>query len=115
MVNDAPIPDPAALLEEVLTPLLQDFEESFQRGQRLLAHCPERVMDAPRREAMRQRLEEAQGQLTAARALRAATPAPMALEMATITPWHALLVEVWALSAALRAAGCHPDQAGTAP
>jgi hypothetical protein len=29
----------------------------------------------------------------------------MALEMATITPWHELLVEVWSLSAALRAAG----------
>ena len=115
MVDDAPIPDPAALLEEVLTPLLQDFEASFQRGQRLLDHCPEGVMDAPRREALRQRLDEAQGQLAAAKALRAATPAPMALERATITPWHALLVEVWALSSALRAAGCHPDQADASP
>jgi hypothetical protein len=35
--------------------------------------------------------------------------------MATIAPWHELLVEVWALSAALRVAGCHPDQAGAAP
>ncbi|MFN9636544.1 MAG: DUF2605 family protein [Synechococcaceae cyanobacterium] len=115
MVDDAPIPDPAALLEEVLTPLLQDFEASFHRGQRLLDHCPEGVMDVPRREALRQRLDEAQGQLAAAKALRAATPAPMALEMATITPWHALLVEVWALSSALRAAGCHPDQADASP
>jgi hypothetical protein len=29
----------------------------------------------------------------------------MALEMATITPWHELVVEVWSLSAAMRAAG----------
>jgi hypothetical protein len=29
----------------------------------------------------------------------------MALEMATIAPWHQLVVEVWSLSAALRAAG----------
>ncbi|MFM7266173.1 MAG: DUF2605 family protein [Cyanobium sp.] len=115
MVDERPVPDPAALLEEMLTPLLQDFEESFQRGQRLLAHCPERVMDPERQEVCRHRLEEAQAQLAAARALRAATPAPMALEMATIAPWHALLVEVWALSAALRAAGCHPDQASSAP
>jgi hypothetical protein len=105
-MNDAtPLPDPAALLEEVLTPLLQDFDESFQRGLLLLEHCPDRVMPAERRLAFRERLEEAQAQLRAARALRAATPAPMALEMATITPWHELLVEVWGLSGALRAAG----------
>lgn len=115
MVDNGPSPDPAALLEEVLTPLLQDFEESFARGLRLLAHCPEPVMDGERRELFRHRLQEAQAQLGAARALRAATPAPMALEMATIAPWHELLVEVWALSAALRAAGCHPDQAGAGP
>jgi hypothetical protein len=105
-MNDAsPLPDPAALLEQVLTPLLQDFEESFQRGLLLLEHCPDRVMPSERRDAFRERLEEAQAQLRAARALRAATPAPMALEMATITPWHELLVEVWGLSGAMRAAG----------
>jgi hypothetical protein len=105
-MNDAsPLPDPAALLEQVLTPLLQDFEESFQRGLLLLEHCPDRVMPPERRDAFRERLEEAQAQLRAARALRAATPAPMALEMATITPWHELLVEVWGLSGAMRAAG----------
>jgi hypothetical protein len=105
-MNDAtPLPDPAALLEEVLTPLLQDFDESFQRGLQLLEHCPDRVMPPERREGFQARLEEAQRQLRAARALRAATPAPMALEMATISPWHELLVEVWGLSRALRLAG----------
>jgi hypothetical protein len=39
----------------------------------------------------------------------------MALEMATIAPWHELLVEVWSLSSALRAAGCHPEQGTGAP
>lgn len=115
MKDPTPPLDPAALLEEVLAPLLQDFDTSFQRGLRLVAHCPDRVMEAERRQLFRQRLEQAQGELSAARALRAATPAPMALEMATIAPWHELLVEVWALSAALRAAGCHPDQAAGAP
>jgi hypothetical protein len=105
MNEPTPLPDPAALLEEVLTPLLQDFDESFQRGLLLLDHCPDRVMAPERRLAFRERLEEAQAQLRAARALRAATPAPMALDMATISPWHELLVEVWALSGALRAAG----------
>ena len=115
MRDTEPLPDPAALLEEVLAPLLQDFEQSFRQGQRLLAHCPAQVMEPPDQEAFRLRLQEAQAQLVAARSLRAASSAPMALEMATIAPWHGLVVEVWALSAALRAAGCHPDQARAAP
>lgn len=105
MVEPVPPADAAALLESVLGPLLNDFDSSFQRGLMLLELCPDAVMHADARSVMRRRLQEAQAQLNAARALRAAAPAPMALEMATITPWHELLVEVWSLSAALRAAG----------
>ncbi len=115
MSEPSALPDPASLLEEVLGPLLVDFSDSFERGLRLVEHTPDRVMPPERRLVFRQRLEQARGELNAARALRAATPAPMALEMATIAPWHALLVEVWSLSAALRAAGCHPDQGTGAP
>ncbi|MBM5817838.1 MAG: DUF2605 family protein, partial [Cyanobacteria bacterium K_Offshore_surface_m2_239] len=75
------------------------------RGLLLLAHCPDRVLSAAGRAALSQRLLDAQAGLSAARALRAAAPAPMALDMATIQPWHELVVEVWSLSAAMRAAG----------
>jgi hypothetical protein len=115
MNDPTALPDPASLLEEVLGPLLVDFGESFERGLLLVEHTPDRVMAPERRQTFRRRLEQARGELQAARALRAATPAPMALEMATIAPWHELLVEVWSLSAALRAAGCHPDQGTGAP
>jgi hypothetical protein len=115
MNESSALPDPASLLEEVLGPLLDDFGASFERGLQLLEHTPERVMTAERRQRFRERLDQARGELAAARALRAATPAPMALEMATIAPWHELLVEVWSLSAALRAAGCHPDQHAVPP
>lgn len=98
-------PEAGDLLDQVLKPLLADFDESFARGLLLLAHCPDRVLTADRREALRQRLSEAQAGLAAARALRSAAPTPMALDMATITPWHELVVEVWSLSAAMRAAG----------
>ena len=98
-------PSPADLLDQVLEPLLTDFEETFARGHLLLDVCPDRVLSDVRRTALRQRLREAQATLAAARALRAAAPTPMALDMATITPWHALVVEVWSLSGAMRAAG----------
>ncbi|MEB3156681.1 MAG: DUF2605 family protein [Cyanobacteriota bacterium] len=98
-------PEPGQLLDQVLNPLLADFEETFARGLLLLAHCPDRVLSAAGRAALSQRLLDAQAGLSAARALRAAAPAPMALDMATIQPWHELVVEVWSLSAAMRAAG----------
>lgn len=93
------------LLEQLLAPLLDDFQQSFSRGQVLLQHCPDRVLEEADRSELQERLNRAQAELAAARALRQAAPSPMALEMATIAPWHQLVLEVWSLSAALRAAG----------
>ncbi|MFN9547810.1 MAG: DUF2605 family protein [Cyanobacteriota bacterium] len=99
-------PEPGDLLDQVLNPLLADFEETFARGLQLLAHCPDRVLADDGRASLALRLRDAQAGLRAARALRAAAaPTPMALDMATIQPWHELVVEVWSLSAAMRAAG----------
>ncbi len=103
----APLPPESAgaLLDQVLEPLLEDFAASFDRGFLLLDACPESVLPLTRQHRLMARLEDARRELAAARALRAAAPVPMALDMATITPWHELVVEVWSLSAALRAAG----------
>lgn len=105
-----PFPSESAgdLLEQVLAPLLDDFQQSFERGLVLLEHCPDRVLPEPERAELKRRLDRAQAELAAARALRQATPTPMALEMATIAPWHQLVLELWSLSAALRAAGIRP-------
>jgi hypothetical protein len=101
-----PMSDSAGeLLDQVLNPLLDDFQQSFERGLVLIAHCPDRVLPPAARAELDQRLRQAQAELQAARALRAAAPAPMALDMATISPWHALVLEVWSLSSALRRAG----------
>jgi hypothetical protein len=102
--------DAGELLDQVLEPLLEDFAASFRRGLELLALTPERVMPAAGREQFSARLQQASAELAAARALRAATPAPMALDMQAITPWHQLVLEVWSLSAALRAAGVLPSR-----
>ena len=104
-VEPSPSESAGELLEQVLAPLLDDFQQSFARGQLLLKHCPDRVLPEAERAELKRRLDQAQAELAAARALRQATPTPMALEMATIAPWHQLVLEVWSLSAALRAAG----------
>lgn len=105
---DRPQATPGELLDQLLEPLLSDFSESFERGLLLLDHCPDSVMSEAARSELRQRLNTARAELAAARALRAAAPTSMALAMGTITAWHALVVEVWSLSAALRALGIRP-------
>ena len=105
MGEPSPFPPPEELLDQVLEPLLDDYDASFARGFRLLDACPETVLPLDRQQDLLGRLEEARRELGAARALRAAAPAPMAIDMAALRPWHALVIEVWGLSAAMRKAG----------
>jgi len=109
MATPPPNPESAGeLLQQVLGPLLDDFAASFERGLLLVQNCPETVLPLAAQLSLEGRLLEARAELRAARALRAAAPTPMALDMATIAPWHQLLVEVWSLSSSLRAAGIQP-------
>ena len=91
--------DADALLESLLDSLLNDFNHWFKRGQELLASCPDSVMTPDEREVMRVRIDEGLRAITATRALVNATPAAMAISMESMTPWHQLVIEVWALAA----------------
>jgi hypothetical protein len=93
------------LLDQLLGSLMGDFRFWFARGLVLLELCPDTVMAPADRQALAQELEQGQRALQAASSLRQAAPAPMALDMDTLTPWHQLVLKVWNLSAALRLAG----------
>lgn len=106
MSADSSAQEPAAdLLEHLLGSLLSDFRFWFERGELLLDLCPDSVMAAVEREALRGELEQARRELVAATSLRQATPAPVALAMDTLAPWHQLVMRVWSLSARLRRSG----------
>lgn len=93
------------LLDQLLDPLLDDFSVWFARGKELLEHCPDSVMTASERLAMAEELESSGRALVAARALRAAAPVSMALDLQAMAPWHRLVMRCWALAAQLRQAG----------
>ena len=106
MALTSPNDEPAGvLLDGLLESLLDDFRHWFARGVVLLDHCPDAVMPEAERLALRDKLELANRELAAASSLRQATPAPMALEMATLAPWHQLVLSVWTLSSKLRSSG----------
>lgn len=106
MSADSSAQEPAAeLLEHLLGSLLSDFSFWFERGELLLDLCPDSVMAAVEREALRGELEQARRELVAATSLRQATPAPVALAMDTLAPWHQLVMRVWSLSARMRRSG----------
>lgn len=93
----------ADLLEHLLGSLIADFRVWFNRGELLLDLCPDAVMAPEERQALRRDLQQASRELVAATSLRQATPAPMALSLETMAPWHLLVMRVWSLSARLRA------------
>ena len=93
-----------ALLDELLSSLLDDFEHWFQRGEELLQACPEEVMPQEERQRMEERLQDGKKAIAATRSLVAASTQPMAVSMEVMSPWHGLVTEVWALAAKLGSA-----------
>ena len=92
-----------ALLDNLLTSLLDDFDHWFARGEELLSLCPEDVMDGSERQAFQARLAEAIKAVAATRALMRASNQPMAVSMKAMHPWHALVTEVWGLASRIAA------------
>ena len=90
-----------ALLDELLSSLLDDFEHWFQRGDELLQACPEDVMPREERQRIEERLHDGKKAIAATRSLVAASTQPMAISMEVMNPWHGLVTEVWALAARL--------------
>jgi hypothetical protein len=99
------VPDSADLLDQLLGSLLDDFEQAFRRGLLLLDHTPTSLVPASEQRQLAHQLRTGLAELSATRALRAASPAPMAVDMEAMTPWHRLMMRVWTLAFHLRQAG----------
>jgi hypothetical protein len=89
------------LLESLLASLLADFDHWFSRGQALLEQCPDRVLNPADRKKLAERFVDGQRSIAATRSLLQASSQPMAVSMAAMNPWHALVTEVWGLAAKL--------------
>ncbi|NDF61582.1 MAG: DUF2605 family protein [Synechococcaceae bacterium WBB_3_034] len=104
--------EPAALLDQLLESLFEDFVFWFERGLLLLEHTPEPLLPPGERNGLRHDLQEGLRAIAAARALRGACSAPMAVDLEAMAPWHRLMMRVWSLSSLLRAAGVALPEGG---
>ena len=105
MDRSPPAPDSGQLLNGLLDSLLADFDYWFRRGLQLLELAPDSLLPPSEQRRLATALRSALSELAAARALRQASPCPMALDMDAMAPWHQLMLRVWSLSSLLRQAG----------
>ncbi|AUT03373.1 hypothetical protein CLI64_24775 [Nostoc sp. CENA543] len=93
-MQNSEIPD-AEILKSVLEPLLEDFQYWFERSRDFLEKHRLSFMNEQEQSDMLSRVKQAQAELNSAKMLFTATDGQVALDMATIQPWHSLVTEYW--------------------
>lgn len=89
-------PDPE-MLRQLLQPLLEDFIYWFDRAQKLLSTESLDFLDDADQKKLLDRLEHALKEVNVAIALFRVTGHQVGVDMATMRPWHELLVECQAV------------------
>ena len=89
-------PDPE-MLRQLLEPLLEDFPYWFDRAQKLLSSQRLDFLDKADQEKLLQRVEHALKEVSVAMSLFRVTEHQVGVDMATMRPWHELLMECQAV------------------
>jgi hypothetical protein len=91
-----PIPE-SDLLKHLLEPLLEDFRYWFERSEQLLERENLEFMPEGEQSSLLQKVRDAQQELSTATALFNVTGQQVGIEVATMMPWHSLLMECQAV------------------
>lgn len=89
-------PDPE-MLKKLLEPLLEDFTYWFDRAQKLLSSQQLDFLTETDQAKLLERLNHALKEVSVAIALFRVTGHQVGIDMATMRPWHELLVECQAI------------------
>jgi len=89
-------PDPE-MLRKLLEPLLEDFTYWFDRSQKLLRNERINFLQESEQNRLLERVENAIKEVGAAIALFRVTGHQVGVDMATLRPWHELLMECQAV------------------
>jgi len=83
------------LLKTILEPLLEDFNDWFDRAQRLLEKERISFLSDGEQAQLLTRVEQAQKEVRCAKLLFMATGQQVGIEMQMLMPWHHLVTDCW--------------------
>lgn len=90
------------IVQEILEPLLDDFQYWFNETKSLLNSPKADCLAASDRQALTQELGEAQQAVATARTLMLATAGHAGVDMAVVGQWHRLVTKCWQTSRYIR-------------
>ena len=99
----------SGLLKSVLEPLLEDFQFWFSRAKKLLESENITFMSDQEQNALLERVNTAQKEVSAAQILFKATDGTVGIDTPTLVPWHQLVAECWQVSMRWRALKANPS------
>ncbi|OCQ89569.1 hypothetical protein BCD67_13285 [Oscillatoriales cyanobacterium USR001] len=91
---DSNLPEPE-LLKALLKPLLEDFQDWFERSTVLLETEEIPFLNAKQQSDLLTRVKQAQQEVGATQALFQVMGGQVGMEMAVLMPWQILLTECW--------------------
>ena len=94
----------ADVLQAVLKPLLKDFTYWFNQSRSLLERHDLPHLTTDQQADLLARVQQAQQDVAAAKALFQATGCQVGIDPAALGPWHQLVAECWRTSMAYHAA-----------
>jgi hypothetical protein len=90
------------LLQNILQPLLVDFEYWFSRSSQLLEQETLTFLSSKAQATLLARVNQAQQEVKAAQMLYQATDGQVGIELSKMLTWHQLVSECWQISMQLR-------------
>ena len=96
------LPEDKELLKAILPPLLEDFQHWFGRTLELLNEREISFLSTAEKQDLKARVEAAQQQVGASKALTSLTDSQTGIEMPVVMGWHKLVHECWGVALRLR-------------
>jgi hypothetical protein len=98
-------PSEQELLQNILQPLLVDFEYWFSRSRELLEREPIDFLGAVAQADLLARVEQVQREVSVAKMLFHAVGGQAGIEPSQMVAWHQIVTECWHVSMRLRQSG----------
>ncbi|MEM9005820.1 MAG: DUF2605 domain-containing protein [Cyanobacteria bacterium P01_F01_bin.86] len=99
---ESPNPPDKPLVQVLLEPLLNDFQNWFQEYKTLLTSSQAGCLAASQRHELVEQIEHAQQEVSTARTLLLTTDGQAGVETSMVMSWHQLVLQCWQTARQIR-------------